>query len=154
MLGFLKILNPNFLIGAAGVGLAGLALFFYVQTKQMEAQYERQRADNIQLVENVEKLKEGILQSEEAVEFLQDSYEDIATVFGITEEAMLEIRRRNAEAVNEITVPATAEEINKQAQDMNRCFELVSGQPWNEREQNAQTPEEFNTQCPWLFVAD
>lgn len=41
--------------------------------------------------------------------------------------------------------------INNATAQANRCFELLAGADLNERERNAQTAREFNSECPWLF---
>jgi cell division protein FtsB len=41
--------------------------------------------------------------------------------------------------------------INRASTQVLRCFELLSGAPLNEREQNATTEREFNSECPHLF---
>lgn len=42
--------------------------------------------------------------------------------------------------------------INRASENALRCFELQSGAPLTEREINAQTPNDFNSECPWLFT--
>jgi hypothetical protein len=41
--------------------------------------------------------------------------------------------------------------VNNASQNALRCFEVLSGSPLTERELNAATPREANSECPWLF---
>lgn len=41
--------------------------------------------------------------------------------------------------------------INNATAQAGRCFELLSGAPLNEREQNAENARAFNSECPWLY---
>lgn len=41
--------------------------------------------------------------------------------------------------------------INNASQQAARCFEILSGAPLTQEEQNAQTAQQFNGECPWLF---
>lgn len=48
--------------------------------------------------------------------------------------------------------PLIAEEyVNNTSNNIFRCFELLSGVPFNEKELSAKTPQEFNSSCPWFF---
>lgn len=40
--------------------------------------------------------------------------------------------------------------INKGTLDITRCFEIVSGQPLTEKEQNAEKPSQLNKSCPGI----
>lgn len=155
MFGFLKnLLNINFLVGALFVAVLGVVVHLHIQTKNLQLDLANEKINSTVLVENVSKLRDGILQSEETVDYLVENFAEIAEIFKITEDEMLRIRQRADDANEGFTVPDTTEAINKQASDMNRCFELLSGSPLNEREKNANDPEDFNSECPWLFVAD
>ena len=102
--------------------------------------------------------------SEEAVKFLQQDQarrdEQLQVLYG----QLSTIRNQNRELnskINKIDLSTIAkqepeivkEAVNKATSDANRCFELISGSPLNEREQNAKTAQEFNPECTWLFPA-
>ena len=51
--------------------------------------------------------------------------------------------------------PLIAEEyINNTSNNIFRCFELLSGAPFNDKELAAKTSQEFNSSCPWFFTTE
>lgn len=41
--------------------------------------------------------------------------------------------------------------VNRATEKAGRCFEIISGAELTEQEKNAETPEQANSECPWLF---
>lgn len=42
--------------------------------------------------------------------------------------------------------------VNRATEKVNRCFEVISGAELTEEEKNAETPQQANSECPWLFT--
>jgi hypothetical protein len=41
--------------------------------------------------------------------------------------------------------------VNKASDNVNRCFEIMTGSPLTVSEKNAANGREFNSECPWLY---
>jgi len=41
--------------------------------------------------------------------------------------------------------------INNGSKNASRCFEILTGSPLTEKELNAKTEKQFNSECPWLW---
>lgn len=98
----------------------------------------------------------------ETIEFMEDNMRRINEQLTITNNELSQARSQNRELVDRLgrheigalarARPGLVERtINNATAQVGRCFELLTGAPLNERERNAQTAREFNSECPWLF---
>jgi septal ring factor EnvC (AmiA/AmiB activator) len=96
------------------------------------------------------------------IEFLEENVARVNQQLNIINRELTESRQQNRQLVDrlgrhEIGVLARARPglvertINNATEQTNRCFELLSGAEMNERERNATTAREFNSECPWFF---
>lgn len=114
------------------------------------------------LRDNNAQLEIGIATNEQALESLQSDYASIQRENTRINQAYAEIRRQNArlsEKLSDIDLGLLAAErpdsieraVNRGTVNAGRCFEILSGSPLTEEEQNAQDAETFNKECPWLY---
>jgi len=112
-------------------------------------------------IENVE-LTTDIALKQEAIDFLQireaRKTEQLKKVFteltDISKQNSLLSKKLTNNRLSNIAIekPSITENIiNNATSNANRCFELLSGAILTEREKNAKTATQFNSECPWLF---
>lgn len=114
------------------------------------------------LIENNAQLEIAVKTNEDAISSLQASYAAAQEENRRINEAYAEIRRQNnrlAEKLSDIDLGLLAAEkpdsiqraVNRGTLNAGRCFEILSGAPLTEDEQNATSGEAFNKECPWLW---
>lgn len=114
------------------------------------------------LTANNAKLETAVATNEETINSLQADYAAMAAENQRINEAYAEIRRQNsrlADKLSDIDLGLLAAEkpdsieraINRGTVNAGRCFEILSGAPLTEEEQNATSAENFNKECPWLW---
>ena len=114
------------------------------------------------LVENNAQLEIAIKTNEQALESLQEDYAAAQAETQRINAEYAEIRRQNdrlARRLSEVDLGLLASErpdsveriINRGPVNAGRCFEILSGSPLTETEQNATDGESFNKECPWLW---
>ena len=114
------------------------------------------------LTENNAKLETAVELQEEAIQSLQDSYESASQELTRINDAYAEIRRQNNRLSGKLAdmdlgllaaeKPDSIERaVNRGTINAGRCFEILSGSPLTEEEQNATNGEDFNKECPWLW---
>lgn len=114
------------------------------------------------LIENNTQLEIAVKTNEDAISSLQASYAAAQEESRRINEAYAEIRRQNnrlAEKLSDIDLGLLAAEkpdsiqraVNRGTLNAGRCFEILSGAPLTEEEQNATSGESFNRECPWLW---
>lgn len=139
-------------MGAIMLGMAG-AFYWYYQDSQARIQT---------LSENNAKLETAVEMNEQTIDSLEQSFEESREELRRVNEEFADIRRQNnilAEKLEEHDLgvlgnakPGLVQKIiNSATDDANRCFELLSGAPLTEEEKDANTPKQFNGECPWLF---
>jgi chromosome segregation ATPase len=124
--------------------------------------YTNSQAKIAVLTENNAKLETAIALNEDAIASLQANYAAAQEETRRINQVYAEIRRQNdrlANRLSDIDLGLLASEkpdsieraINRGTANAGRCFELLSGSPLTEREQNATSGESFNKECPWLW---
>lgn len=114
------------------------------------------------LVENNAQLELAVATNEQAIQSLQADYAAAQAENTRINQAYAEIRRQNsrlADKLSDIDLGLLAAEkpdsieraINRGTVNAGRCFEILSGSPLTETEQNATNGESFNKECPWLW---
>src|SRR5210317_2118590 len=114
------------------------------------------------LTENNAKLETAVATQEAAIDSLQADYAAAQAENQRLNQAYAEIRRQNARLSDKLADmdlgllaaerPESIERaVNRGTNNANRCFEILSGSPLTEEEQNAQNGEDFNKECPWLW---
>ena len=132
--------------------MSGIGYWYYNDTQERMAI----------LQENNAKLEIAVATNEQAIESLQADYAAAAAENARLNEAYAEIRRQNSRLSSKLAdmdlgllaaeKPESIERaVNRGTNNANRCFELLSGSPLTEEEQNAQNGEDFNKECPWLW---
>lgn len=98
----------------------------------------------------------------DTISSLEEEFTRINNQLRITNQELSDTRQQNRQLQDRLIkheIGALAEArpglvqnvINNATAQAGRCFELLSGAPLNERERNAQTPRQANSECPWLF---
>jgi septal ring factor EnvC (AmiA/AmiB activator) len=153
-------LNP-FRIAALIAAVAVIAgVVFYV--KHNESVKEQLLTENAQLQANISIYKNAIQTQEDTINYLQEQQKKRAEEFLRIESTFAKIRADNQDmsdklgnleaSLNAAENPQAAEIIiNDISNNMNRCFELLSGAPLKEEEKKAKNANEFNSECPWLY---
>lgn len=139
-------------MGAIMLGMAG-AFYWYYQDSQARIQT---------LSENNAKLETAVEMNEQTIDSLEQSFEESREELRRVNEEFANIRRQNDVLAEKLerhdlgvlgnAKPGLVERIVDSAtRKTNRCFEILSGAELTEEEQNAETPEQANSECPWLF---
>jgi hypothetical protein len=114
------------------------------------------------LTENNVKLELAVATNEETINSLQADFAAASAENLRINEAYAEIRRQNNRLSNKLADmdlgllaaerPDSIERaVNRGTVNAGRCFELLSGAILTEDERNAQSAEDFNKECPWLW---
>lgn len=160
MMGFLG-LNPVRLIGIVAALAVIAGVVFYV--KHNESVKEQLLAENAKLMANAEVYKDALNTQEQTIEYMQKQQIKRAEEFLKIESTFAVIRDENQElndkllnleeSLDAVTNPQAAEVVvNQISNNMNRCFELLSGASLNEIERKAKNASEFNPECPWFYT--
>jgi hypothetical protein len=135
---------------------------FYYYYNDSQQRIQQLMADRGQLLANVSVLENAVITNNQTIENL---LADIALANQIR--ADLDRSLQDARAQNRVLVdrlsrhdigalafsrPGLVERtINNATANAARCLEIITGSPLTERELNARTAREFNSECPWLF---
>jgi regulator of replication initiation timing len=136
------------------------AVYYYYSTTQATIQQLIQ--NNTILEENNKTLVTANQTNLDTIDDLQTSYDQIFDNYTRLETEFQIIRSQNNKlrerlGKHELDALAAAKPglvesvINNASKKVSRCFELLSGAPLNEEEQNAETARQFNSECPWLY---
>lgn len=140
--------------------LSGAAYFYYTTTqKQIASLIE----GNAVLTSNVKAVTAANEQNLQTIDDLQSSYQRVQEDYSRVQSEFQTMRMQNNElrerlGRHELDALAAAKPvlvertINRASDNAMRCFELMSGAPLNDKELNATTEREFNSECPWLFL--
>jgi len=134
------------------LAVSGAAYWYY---QDSQSRIQTLQGNNAQLEIAVE-------QNEATINSLQNSYERSRQELRNVNEEFRRIRRQNnvlAEKLERHDLgllgnarPDMVERIVNNATDkVNRCFEILSGAEFTEEEINAETAEQANSECPWLY---
>lgn len=153
-------MNTYLIIGALGAILLAGAAFIYFdlkgQNEDLQNSLRLSEANNVLLTEaNQENIN--------TINILEDSYRENEERFNNLQRQFQAIRRQNNELRAQLSEsnlnrlglenPVTLETfVNSVSKDSNRCLELLTGATLTAAELAAVTPEEFNSQCPDLFL--
>jgi septal ring factor EnvC (AmiA/AmiB activator) len=132
--------------------MSGIGYWYYTDTQQRMAI----------LQENNAKLEIAVQTNEAALDSLQADYAAAQTELTRINQVYAEIRRQNnrlSAKLADMDLGLLAEErpeameraVDTGTINANRCFELLSGSPLTEEEQNAENSKDFNKECPWLW---
>jgi D-ribose pyranose/furanose isomerase RbsD len=129
-----------------------LYLYFdYTNTKNYVQKITTENATlSTKLKQNEATLQNVITQQER----LTNQFEVMSSSFNRIRNENIELSRRirrSLSTTNTSNIIKTEETINTITKNMNRCFEILSGSNLTEEERNATSPEEFNSECPFLF---
>lgn len=115
------------------------------------------------LRENTARLEIAVQTNEQTIKTLQADYAKAGEIQQETNRQLTESRMQNRELQDRLgkheigalaeTKPVLVERIINRASDKAaRCFELLSGASLTETERNAKNAQEFNSECPWLYI--
>lgn len=146
-------------IGLLLAMMSGAAMLYYNTTQKRVQQLLE---ENSVLESNVETLVAANDANIQALDELQVSYDSVVQNYQELETRFQQIRSQNRElqdrlSKHELDALAAAKPvlvetiINNASAAASRCFELLSGASLTEEELNAETPNQFNSECPWLF---
>jgi predicted nuclease with TOPRIM domain len=132
------------------------------KTEELTHRIESLVASNTQLKSNEETLRQGIEESNKTIDYLQDTYDRLEQAYDDAQSDFNIIRMENAELKNKLArhdlqylasrKPGLIEKrVNDASKDVNRCFEIMTGSPWTDKEKKATSGNEFNSECPWLW---
>ena len=124
--------------------------------------YQDSQARIQTLSENNAKLETAVDMNEQTIDILQEDYEQTRQELRRVNEEFSNIRRQNSVLAEKLerhdlgvlgnAKPGLVERIVDSATaETNRCFEILSGAELTEEERNADTAEQANSECPWLF---
>lgn len=116
------------------------------------------------LQENNAQLNVAVATNEETISSLQQDFARANQALTEVNEQFAAVRRQNQVLTDKLAKhdlgvlgankPVLVERIiNRASEKAGRCFELLSGAELTEGEKNAKTANEFNSECPWLWVA-
>jgi chromosome segregation ATPase len=139
--------------------MSGAAMFYYSTTQRA---IQKLTENNVVLQENNKTLSTANEQNLSTIDDLQTSYETVRQNYTQLQNQFQEIRSQNRElrerlSEHELDALAAAKPdlveriVNNASEEAARCFELLSGAPLNEEEINAETPKQFNSECPFLY---
>lgn len=134
----------------------------YLYISNIQEDTAQLREERVLLQENQRQLELNLEQSNEAVDELQRQYERVQEQYEAAQRQFREIRKSNDElrerlgkhdigALAEVKPELIERIINNASKEATRCFELLSGASLNQKERNAQTARQFNSECPWLW---
>jgi chromosome segregation ATPase len=159
MLGLLSFLAPrNVMIPVALIGAATLSLYIWNSNRTIQSL----RTEIITLEVDKAQLTNAVNMQNATINYLENQARLVRQEFERAEAEVATTRINNEQLKNKlseleldqqaVSAPiATEALINSTFNQLNRCFELVSGAPLNETEKAAKTAEQFNSECPWLF---
>jgi hypothetical protein len=139
--------------------IGGSAYYYYTSTQSTIASLLTDRAT---LQENVNTIQRANSENVRTITRIQELNNRNVENFNQLQNEFQVIRMQNRELaarfsranIGEVaaTSPNTVETvINNAVRNVNRCFELLSGSPLNEREREAKDGISFNSECPWMF---
>lgn len=143
--------------------LAGLLIIIILVMGSVGYWYYQDSQTTISVLnENNSRLKTATQIQEQTISKLQADYQAAQKENKRLNDAYEKIRRQNSilsEKLNDVDLGLLATEkpdlieraINNGTNNAGRCFEILSGSPLTEQEKSANTAEEFNKECPWLW---
>lgn len=147
------------MIGLVLATIAGAGAY----VRYNESVKDNLRAENSRLMANDIILKDSLAQQTETIDYLQEQQQRQVEEFMKAESAFATTRQQNQELKDKLSKlqlskaagenpVATEKFVNDISNNINRCFEIVSGAPLTSVEKEAKNGNEFNPECPWLFT--
>jgi len=123
--------------------------------------YKDTQATISTLEQNNAKLETSIVINEQTISNLDQANKQLQSIYEQVDADYQTIRRQNDVLVeklerHDIGVLAAAKPvlveriINNATDNVNRCFELLSGAELTDKERGAESANAFNSECPWL----
>ena len=143
--------------------LAGLLLVVIAVMSSIGYWYYNDTQERIAILQsNNAQLNIAVQTNEQAISSLQADYAAVQAENNRINQAYAEIRRQNSRLSERLSTidlgliasqrPESIERaVNRGTVNAGRCFEILSGAPLTEAEQNATDGESFNKECPWLW---
>jgi hypothetical protein len=114
------------------------------------------------LTQNNARLETAVQTNEETISSLQADYSRANAELNRINTEFQTIREQNRELSNRLArhdlgvlgseKPELVQRIiNGASEKVGRCFELLSGAPLSDKEKEANSGNEFNSECPWLY---
>jgi chromosome segregation ATPase len=114
------------------------------------------------LTQNNAKLETAVQINEQTISSLKVDYERANAELNRINNEFQTIREQNRELSNRLArhdlgvlgseKPDLVQRIiNGASEKVGRCFELLSGAPLTDKEKEAKSDKEFNSECPWLY---
>lgn len=140
--------------------MCGGAYYYYTTTQEtIQILIE----NNATMKSDISRLTDANQQNLTTIDRLQDEYVTIQNNFNRLQSDFQIIRDQNDQLaakfedrdLNQLatTKPKLVENIiNNATDDALRCFELLSGAPLTEDEKQATNENEFNSECPFLWI--
>lgn len=143
-------------------GFIGIAVFIASLLGGFYWYYQSSQETIAQLSRDNSRLLTVTTIQHDAIQLLEESTERMNQQLVTINRELSDTRQQNRQLVDRLARhdisalararPGLVERtINNATEQANRCFELLSGAELNEREQNATTAREFNSECPFLF---
>jgi hypothetical protein len=134
------------------LAMSGAFYWYYNDTQERLSVLNRNNA----------KLETAVAISEETVSTLQSDFARANQELTQVNQSLAQSRRDNSqlrEKLSEHELGYLAEQkpglvepiINRATENVNRCFELLTGAEPTTAERNAVNGNEFNSECPWLY---
>lgn len=134
------------------LAMSGAFYWYYNDTQERLSVLNRNNA----------KLETAVAISEETVSTLQSDFARANQELTQVNQSLAQSRRDNSqlrEKLSEHELGYLAEQkpglvepiINRATENVNRCFELLTGAELTAAERNAANGNEFNSECPWLY---
>lgn len=139
--------------------IMGSLYFGYRYVTNQQATIQNLQSSVSTLKANNATLDQAITEQKTTIESLRQDIELQSEVISETQNSFNQARdtvRRLEDRLSEHELGFLAKErpvlveniINNATQDVNRCFEILSGAPLTDQEINAKLPSEFNSECP------
>jgi chromosome segregation ATPase len=146
-MGSIKLILVLMVISAAGAG------YMYVQSLQKNLQTAVANAAKLETAVALNEQTISTLQSDmrRANQELQRVNSEFAAARAQNNMLTERLRDHDLGLLAQTRPDTIARLINRGTVNAGRCFELLSGAPLNQRESQAQTANDFNRECPWLW---
>lgn len=151
---------PSFVYtGLIILAMGGVGAWYYDVT---QAKIETLTVYNATLTANVDRLEEVNLKNIDTIAQMEANFERQREQYTQLQESFSKIRSQNNQLKDRLgkhdlgalaaAKPGLVERVvNNASAKVNRCFEIVSGAPLNEKERNAKNGKAFNSECPWIY---
>jgi regulator of replication initiation timing len=146
-----------FVILLMGMIAGGVGYYYNTSQARLKAYADvtaTLQANNQRLHETNQQNLDTITELNRSFEQITENYNRIQSEFQVIRMQNNELRERLGRhelGALAASRPSLVERtINNASANALRCFELLSGAPMNEREINATTDRQFNSECPWI----